>query len=143
MLKLTRTPRFLGLFHKEHTKCSLLWTLGLDIPLDSVLVTIFVSHSFSCFIDLKLGNTISMATKWCHSISFLQAFKKKVNFHQANPHVDQQHIVAQTISCWCTLLLLLFAGTKFCEFGIPTILRVLNIAISRSRAKFCDSRNQR
>ena len=42
-----------------------------------------------------------------------------------------------------TLLLLLFASTKFCDFGIPTILRVLNFAISRSRAKFCDSRNQR
>ena len=37
-----------------------------------------------------------------------------------------------------TLLLLLFASTNFCDFGIPTILRVLIFAISRSRAKFCD-----
>ena len=37
-----------------------------------------------------------------------------------------------------TLLLLLFASTKFCDFGIPTILRVLIFAISRSRAEFCD-----
>ena len=37
-----------------------------------------------------------------------------------------------------TLLLLLFASTKFCDFGIPTILRVLIFAISRTRAKFCD-----
>ena len=41
-----------------------------------------------------------------------------------------------------TLLLLLFASTKFCDFGIPTILRVLIFAISRSGAKFCDSHNQ-
>ena len=37
-----------------------------------------------------------------------------------------------------TLLLLLFASTKFCDFGIPTILRVLIFAISRGQAKFCD-----
>ena len=37
-----------------------------------------------------------------------------------------------------TLLLLLFSSTKFCDFGIPTILRVLNFAISQSRAKFCN-----
>ena len=36
---------------------------GLDSPLDGVLVTIFVSHSFLCFNDLQLGNTISMATR--------------------------------------------------------------------------------
>ena len=41
-----------------------------------------------------------------------------------------------------TLLLLLFASTKFCDFGIPTILRVLFFAISRSRAKFAISRNR-
>ena len=43
-------------------KCSLLWKFGLDIPLDGVLVTVFVSQSFSCFNHLNLGNTISMAT---------------------------------------------------------------------------------
>ena len=37
-----------------------------------------------------------------------------------------------------TLLLLLFASTKFCDFGTPTIFRVLIFAISRSQAKFCD-----
>ena len=37
-----------------------------------------------------------------------------------------------------TLMLRLFASTKFCNFGIPTILRVLIFANSRSRAKFCD-----
>ena len=34
--------------------------------------------------------------------------------------------------------LLLFASTKFCDFGIPMILRVLIFAISRSQGKFCD-----
>ena len=37
-----------------------------------------------------------------------------------------------------TFLLLLFASTTFCDFGVPTILQVLIFAISRSRAKFCD-----
>ena len=40
-----------------------------------------------------------------------------------------------------TLLLLLFASTKFCDFGIAMILWVLTVAISRisrSQAKFCD-----
>ena len=36
------------------------------------------------------------------------------------------------------LLLLLFASTKFCDFGIAMILRVLIFAISRSRAELCD-----
>ena len=37
-----------------------------------------------------------------------------------------------------TSLLLLFASTKFCDFGISTILQVLIFVISQSRAKFCD-----
>ena len=37
-----------------------------------------------------------------------------------------------------TLMLLLFASTKFCDLGVPMILQVLIFAISRSRAKFCD-----
>ena len=37
---------------------------------------------------------------------------------------------------YTTLLLLLFASTKFCDFGIPMILRVLIFAISRSQGKF-------
>ena len=51
--------------------------------------------------------------------------------------VENSHavpVVASYIAQWLeratTLLLLLFASTKFCDFGIPTI--------SRSRAKFCD-----
>ena len=37
-----------------------------------------------------------------------------------------------------TLLLLLFASTKFCDLAIVTILRVLIFAISWSQAKFCE-----
>ena len=43
-------------------KWNLLWRFGLNIPLDGVLVTVFVSHSFSCFIDLKMNTTTTMAT---------------------------------------------------------------------------------
>ena len=43
-------------------KCSLLWKFELNVPLDDVLVTIFVSHSFLCFNDLE-ANTFSMATR--------------------------------------------------------------------------------
>ena len=38
-------------------------TVLSDIPHDGVLVTILVSHSFSCFHDFKLGPTISMAPR--------------------------------------------------------------------------------
>ena len=55
MQRLNRTPRFCY-FHGECPKCIRLWRFGLDIPLDGILVTIFVSHSFSNFNDLKLGN---------------------------------------------------------------------------------------
>ena len=42
-----------------------------------------------------------------------------------------------------TLLLLIFASTKFCDLGILMILRVLIFAISlRSRANFAILRNQ-
>ena len=50
-------------FHEECPEYCLLCKFGLDIPLDGVLVTVFVSHPFSCFNDLKLGNAISMAPK--------------------------------------------------------------------------------
>ena len=64
--------------HEECPKCSLLWKFGLDIPLDGVLVTVFVSHSFSCFIDHKLGNTISMAP-WMVSFELVfMIFQKKL-----------------------------------------------------------------
>ena len=54
--------------------------LFLNIPLDGVLVTIFVSHSFSCFIDLKMNTTTTMATQ---IVSFDLVFYKlseKVSF---------------------------------------------------------------
>ena len=59
--------------HEEWPNCSLLWNFGLNIPQDGVLVTVFVSHSFSCFNDLKMGNTISMATRM---VSFDLVFHK-------------------------------------------------------------------
>ena len=67
-------------FNEEWPKCSLLWKFRLDIPLDGVLVTVFVPHSFSWFNDLKLGNTISMAPRM---VSFYLVFYKlseKVTF---------------------------------------------------------------
>ena len=48
--------------------------------LDGVLVTVFVSHSFSFFIDLKMNTTTTMATPM---VSFVLAFHKlseKVTF---------------------------------------------------------------
>ena len=45
----------------------------MDIPHHGVLVTIFVSHSFSCFNDLKRDNTFSMTPK---RISFEAKLKK-------------------------------------------------------------------
>ena len=59
--------------HEEWPNCSLLWKFGLNIQQDGVLVTVFVSHSFSCFNDLKMGNTISMATRM---VSFDLVFHK-------------------------------------------------------------------
>ena len=53
---------------------------GLDIPLDGVLVTNFVSNSFSCFNNLELDNTITVAPR---IVSFDLAFYKlseKVTF---------------------------------------------------------------
>ena len=79
MQNLTRTRRFCY-FHEEYPKCSLLWKFGLGIPLDGVLVTIFILHSFLCFNDLKLGNTITVAPRM---VSFDVVFFKlseKVTF---------------------------------------------------------------
>ena len=55
MQRLIKTRRCFCYFHEECPKCSLLWKFGLDIPLDGVLVTVFVSYSFSCLNDLKGG----------------------------------------------------------------------------------------
>ena len=72
--------RLFCFFHEEHPKCSLLWKFGLGIPFDGVVVTIFVSHSISCFNDLKLGNTITMAPrKVSFNLVFIN-FQKKVTF---------------------------------------------------------------
>ena len=60
-------------FHDECRKCSHLSKFGFDIPLVCVLVTIFVSHPFSCFTDLKLDNTITLAP-WM--VSFYMVFHK-------------------------------------------------------------------
>ena len=44
-------------FHKWNP----LWEFGLGLPLNGVLVTIFVMHSFFCFNDLKRNTTTTMA----------------------------------------------------------------------------------
>ena len=54
---------FFCYFHEEYPKRSLSWTFGLDIPLDGVLVNIFVSHSFSCFNDLNSIPTRLLCSK--------------------------------------------------------------------------------
>ena len=64
--------------HEGCPQCSLLWKVGLDIPLHGVLVTIFVSHSFSCLNDLKLGIPYPWQRKWFHSIWFFTSFQKKL-----------------------------------------------------------------
>ena len=64
---------FFCYFYEECLKCNLWWSFGLDILFDGVLVTIFVLHSFSCFNDLKLDNTIPMATRM---VSFDLVFYK-------------------------------------------------------------------
>ena len=46
-------------FHYEYPKFSLLWEIGLGVPLGGVLVTIFVLYFFSCFSYLTLDNTIT------------------------------------------------------------------------------------
>ena len=47
-LRRTRIFFFFCYFHEECPKWNLLWEFGSDITLDSVLVAIFSSHSFSC-----------------------------------------------------------------------------------------------
>ena len=41
-------------------------------------MTIFVSHSFSCFNDLKLGNTITMTLRILSFDLVFLSFQKKV-----------------------------------------------------------------
>ena len=59
------------LFLEECPKRSLLWKFGLDIPLDGVLTTIFVSGSFSFFNDLNMAILSPWHQEWCQSIWFL------------------------------------------------------------------------
>ena len=54
------------------------------------------------------------------------------------PSKGDDNVLARLGDRQRTLMLLLFASTKFCDFGIPMILRVLIFAISRRRAKYCD-----
>ena len=66
--------------HEECPKCNLLWKFGLDILLDGVLVTIFILHSFSCFNDLKLGSTITMAPRMVTFDLVFYKLSEKVTF---------------------------------------------------------------
>ena len=62
---------------------------------------------------------------------------RQLNLPQTRSKLASQRVPWPPIPLY-TLMLLLFASTKFCDFGILTILRVLYFAISRSPAKFCD-----
>ena len=76
---------------KRYPKLSLSWKFGLDISPDGVLVTISVSHSFSCFNDLKLGNTIIMATRMVSSELIFYKLAENVTlltFNQGNKVFD-------------------------------------------------------
>ena len=59
---------------------NLLWRFGLNIRLDGVLVTVFVSHSFSCFIDLKMNTTTTMATPMVSFDSVFHMLSEKITF---------------------------------------------------------------
>ena len=59
---------------------NLLWRFGLNIRLDGVLVTVFVLHSFSCFIDLKMNTTTTMATPMVSFDSVFHMLSKKLLF---------------------------------------------------------------
>ena len=61
-------------------KWNLLWRFGLNIRLDGVLVTVFVSHSFSCFIDLKMNTTTTTATPMVSFDSVFHMLSAKVTF---------------------------------------------------------------
>ena len=63
--QLTPNPEFFCDFHEDCPKWSPLWEIGLYSPLYGVLMKNFVRipHSFSCFNDLKLDNTITMTPR--------------------------------------------------------------------------------
>ena len=63
------------------------WEFPLFIPLDGVVVIIFVLHSFPCFNDLEFDNTITMGTRMVSfDLDFCQCSEKvvSVNFHDHN-----------------------------------------------------------
>ena len=66
--------------YEECPNWNLLWRFGLDIRLDGVLVTVFVSHSFSCFIDLKMNTTNTMATPMVSFDSVFHMLSEKITF---------------------------------------------------------------
>ena len=67
-------------WYEGWTKWNPLWRFGLNIPLDGVLVTVFVSHSFSCFIDLKMNTTSTMASPMVSFDLVFQRLSEKVTF---------------------------------------------------------------
>ena len=77
MQKLPRTRSLFAVSMKSVLNGVCCGTLGLDIPLDGVLVTIFASHPFSCFNDLKLDNTIAMTPRKVSFDFFCCKFLKK------------------------------------------------------------------
>ena len=50
------------------------------IRLDGLLVTVFVSHSFSCFIDFKMNTTTTIATPMVSFDSVFHMLSEKVTF---------------------------------------------------------------
>ena len=66
---------------------NLLWKFGRDYPLDGVVVKNFVSHSFSCFNDLKRNTPTNFATTMgYHSLWFFISFEKKKHFSIQEGH---------------------------------------------------------
>ena len=57
--KASQNSKFFWYFHEECSKWSMLRKFRLDIPLDGILVTIFVSHSFRA----STNYTITMAPR--------------------------------------------------------------------------------
>ena len=67
-------------FHEGCSKWSLLLKFGFGISLDGWLVTVFISHSFLCFNNLKLDNTITMAPRIVSFDLVLCKLSEKVTF---------------------------------------------------------------
>ena len=59
--KSPKNSKFFCYFHNGCPKSNPVVNFRLDIPLEGVLVTVFVSHSFSCFNNLKRNTTTTMA----------------------------------------------------------------------------------